>query len=255
METEGRISVAGATGRAGRHVVDILRGDGYDVVAMSRSNGVDVITGEGLAEALVGVQAIIDVTSGASAEQAAATEFFITAARNLQEAGARAGVERIVVASVIGIDRFTAGYGAAKLSHEQAMLSGTVPVQILRAAQFHELVAQLTDAGRQGEVSHVQKMRTQLVSARTVAEELAALATRPGLEPSNEPIPEIAGPRVENLVEVATLLAARIGDPVSIEGVTSDDPDGELYEAGALLPSAHAKLAGPTFAEWLGATR
>lgn len=255
METPRTIAVAGATGRAGRHVVDVLRGEGHNVVAMSRSNGVDIFTGEGLAEALVGVQSIIDVATSASPEQAAATEFFTVATRNLQEAGERAGVKRIVVVSIIGIDRFTGGYGAAKLVHEQAMLSGPIPAQILRAAQFHELVAQLTDWGRNGEVSYVPRMRTQLVSAQAVARELADLAIHHDLEPSNDPIPEIAGPRVEDLVEMATLLAARRGDPVRIEGVTDpDDPDGELYEAGALLPGLHAKLVGPTFQEWLDAT-
>ena len=254
MDTPGTIAVAGATGRAGRHVVDALRGKGHNVVAMSRSNGVDIVTGEGLAEALVGVQSIVDVATGASPEQAAATEFFTVATRNLQEAGARAGVEKIVVVSIIGIDRFTGGYGAAKLVHEQAMLSGPIPAQILRAAQFHELVAQLTDWGRDGEVSRVPRMRTQLVSAQAVAQELADLAIDQG-EPSNDPIPEIAGPRVEELVEMATLLAARRGDPVRIEGVTDpNDPDGELYEAGALLPGPHAKLVGPTFQDWLDAT-
>ena len=180
METPRTIAVAGATGRAGRQAVDILRGEGHNVVVMSRSSGVDVVTGEGLAKALVGVQSIIDVATGDSPEQAAATEFFTAAARNLQEAGAQAGVERIVVVSIIGVDRFTGGYGAAKLIHEQALLAGPLPVQILRAAQFHELVAQLTDWGRQGEVSYVQKMQTQLVSARAVAQELADLASRPG---------------------------------------------------------------------------
>ena len=254
METARTIAVAGATGRAGHHAVDILRGKGYNVVPMSRSNGVDIVTGQGLAEALAGVQSIIDVASGDSPEQAAAEEFFTAAARNLQEAGARAGVERIVVVSIIGTDRFTHGYGAAKLLQEHAMLSGPVPAQIVRASQFHELVAQLTDWGRQGEVSYVPKMRSQLVSARAVAQEVADLAIHQGLEPSNDPIPEIAGPRVESLVEMATLLAARRGDPIRIEGVTNpDDPDGELYEAGALLPGTHAKLIGPTFAEWLDA--
>lgn len=254
METPRTIAVAGATGRAGSHVVDILRSQGHNVVAMSRSNGVDIVTGRGLAESLVGVQSIIDVASGESPEQAAAEEFFTAAARNLQEAGAEAGVERIVVVSIIGTDRFTSGYGAAKIVHEQEMLSGPVPTQIVRAAQFHELVAQLTDWGREGDVSHVPRMRTQLVSARSVAQEVADLAIHQGLEPSHDPIPEIAGPRVENLVEMATLLAARRGDPVRIEGVTNpDDPDGELYEAGALLPGPHAKLVGPTFAEWLDA--
>ena len=255
METPRKIAVVGATGRAGRQVVDVLTGKGHDVVAISRSNGVDIVTGEGLQEALIGVQSIVDVATSTSSEQAAATEFFTAATRNLQDAGARAGVERIVVVSIVGVDRFTHGYGAAKLVHEQAMLSGPVPAQILRAAQFHELVAQLTDWGRRGDVSYVPKMRTQLVSARAVAQELADLATRAGIGTANDPIPEIAGPRVESLVEVATLLAARRGDTVRIEGVTDpDDPDGELYEAGALLPGPGAKLAGPSFEDWLEAT-
>ena len=246
MDTPGTIAVAGATGRAGRYVVDVLRSKGHNVVAMSRSNGVDIITGKGLAEALVGVRSIVDVATGDSPEQAAATEFFTVATRNLQEAGARAGVSRIVVVSIIGIDRFTGGYGAAKLVHEQAMLSGSIPAQILRAAQFHELVAQLTDWGRDGEVSYVPRMRTQLVSAQAVGQELADLAVHEGLEPSNDPIPEIAGPRVEELVEMATLLAARRGDAVRIEGVTDpNDPDGELYEAGALLPGPPCQAGRP----------
>ena len=58
------IAVAGATGRVGRHVVDILAADGHDVVPISRSNGVDVITGEGLAEALTGVEVIVDAATG-----------------------------------------------------------------------------------------------------------------------------------------------------------------------------------------------
>src|SRR5207244_7756087 len=108
-----------------------------------------------------------------------ATEFFTAAARNLQQVGRRAGVQRIVVVSIIGVDRFTAGYGAAKQAHEQAMLSGPIAARILRAAQFHEFVAQLVDWGRQDGVSYVPKMRTQLVAARTVAEALVELAVSP----------------------------------------------------------------------------
>ena len=83
----------------------------------------------------------------------------------------------------------------------------------MRAAQFHELVAQLVEWGRQGGVSYVPKMRTQLVAARTVAEALADLVDAP--EPalasgSDRPILEIAGPREESLVEMARLL---VGPP------------------------------------------
>ena len=257
MQAPTKLAVAGATGRVGRHVVNVLEARGHDVVPMSRSTGVDIITGDGLAAALTGVECVIDVASGPSPDEQEATEFFTTATRNLHAAGERAGVQRMIVVSIIGTDRFTGGYAAAKVAHEQAMLAGPVPVQVLRASQFHEFTAQLVDWGRQGEVSYVQKMRTQPVAARTVAETLADLVTDPAWKPdaAGAAFAEIAGPREESMVDMATLLAARRGDPVKIEGVSNPaDPDGELYESGALLPSPHAILAGPTFEEWLDAT-
>ena len=247
-----RIAVAGATGRVGRHVVDVLNEGGHDVVAISRSNGVDVITGDGLAAALDGVESVIDAATGPSAEQDAATEFFTTAARNLQEAGSRAGVRRMVVVSIIGTDKFAAGYGAAKLAHEQAAMAGPVPARILRAAQFHEFVEVLMGWGRQGDVIYLPKMRTQIVAARTVAEALAGLAL--SNEPEGERPAEIAGPREEYLPDLAALLAAKRGESVKIEAVSNPaDPDDALNTDGGLLPSPHATLAGPTFAEWLDA--
>ena len=252
MAAPTKIAVAGATGRVGHHIVDVLEAGGHDVVAMSRTTGVNVITGEGLAAALTGVGSVIDAATGPSPEEDAATEFFTTAARNLQEAGERAGVERIVVVSIIGCDRFTGGYGAAKLAHERATQAGPVPAQVLRAAQFHEFVAQLVEWGTHGEVSSLQNMRTQLVAARTVAERLVDLATMDGPDGATAPVLEIAGPREEDLVDMATLLVARRGKTLMIEGVSQlDDPDHELYESGALLPGPDAMLAGPTFEEWL----
>ena len=234
-----RIAVAGATGRVGRHVVDVLNERGHDVVAISRSNGVDVITGDGLVTALEGAEVIIDVATGPSPEQGAATEFFTTATRNLQEAGEKTGVRKLVVVSIIGTDRAVGGYGAAKLAHERAALAGPIPARILRAAQFHEFVEVLMGWGRQGDVVYLPKMRTQIVAARTVAEALADLAL--STEPEGAQPAEIAGPREEYLPDLAALLAAKRGDPVKIEAVSNPaDPDDALNTNGGLLPSAHA---------------
>jgi uncharacterized protein YbjT (DUF2867 family) len=254
MQTHRKIAVAGATGRLGRHVVDVLEAAGHDVVPMSRSAGVNVVTGEGLSEALERVDSVVDAASWPTPDEEAAREFFVTAARNLHQVGERAGVQQIVVPSIIGIDRFTAGYYAAKLAQEQAMLSGPIPVRILRAAQYHEFVPDLVEWGRQGEVSYVPKMRTQLVAARTVAEALADLAngSGPARGSSEPPFPEIAGPREESLVDVAKLLAVRRGYPVRIEGVIDPDyPESDLFVTDALLPGPDATLAGPTFEQWL----
>ena len=247
-----RIAVAGATGRVGRHVVDVLITAGHDVIGIARSTGVDVITGDGLANALAGVECIVDATTGPSPDQMAATEFFTTATRNLQETGKKAGVQRIVVVSIIGIDRFKGGYMAAKVVHEKAMKAGPIPVRILHQSQFHEFVGQIVEWGRQGDVSYVPKMRTQLVAARSVAEALADLAISAGPASAAAPVLEIAGPRAENLVDAATLLVARRGDRLRIEGVSNPaDPDSALYESGAALPGPNAILAGPTFEQWL----
>ncbi|MEV0385806.1 NAD(P)H-binding protein [Nonomuraea sp. NPDC050643] len=244
-----KFAVAGATGRLGRHVVDVLTERGHQVVPMSRATGVDVITGEGLAEALTGVDVIVDVASWHASEQEAATEFFRTSARNLHEYGQKAGVARIAVASIIGVDKATAGFIVAKRVHEELLLSGPLPVRILRAAQFHEFVGRLLD-WRQGDVAYIPALPTQLVACRTVAGELADLALDPGEPTPGTPIPEIAGPRREILAEAAALLGARRS--IKVVGVDgSGMPDAEIAAEGGFLPSPHAKLAGPTFQEWL----
>ncbi|MEV0195299.1 NAD(P)H-binding protein [Nonomuraea sp. NPDC050691] len=243
-------AVAGATGRLGRHVVDVLTERGHQVVPMSRATGVDIITGEGLAEALAGVDVIVDVASWHSSEQEAATEFFRTSARNLHEFGLQAGVAQIAMASIIGVDKATAGFLAAKKVHEEVLLSGPLAVRILRAAQFHEFVGQLLD-WQQGDVAYIPVLPTQLVACRTVAEELVDLALAPGAPAPRTPIPEIAGPREETMAEAARLLGARRG--IKVVGVDgSGMPDAEIAARGGFLPGPHAKLAGPTFQEWLG---
>ncbi len=196
MQTENssqRIAVTGATGRVGTHLVEILAQRGHDVVPIARSKGVDVVTGEGLDEALVGVETIIDAATGPSPDQEQATAFFIASARNVQRAGAASGAKRIVVVSIIGIDKFHGGYNAAKVAQEQTLLEGPLPVRIVRAAQFHEFVGPLVGWTIQDGVAHVPEMKTQLVAARAVAEALADAAEEREIE--NGRITEVAGPQ------------------------------------------------------------
>jgi uncharacterized protein YbjT (DUF2867 family) len=210
---------------------------------------VDIITGAGLDEALNGVEVIVDAATGPSPEQQPATEFFVTAAHNLQKAGVRAGVQRAVVISIINVDKSAGGYGSAKIAHEDAWRSGPIPVRIVRAAQFHEFVAQLLEWGTQGDVAYVPEMRTQIVSARTVAEIVADVATSEG-DPAQ--IVEIAGPRAEDLAQLVTMLVARRETPVKVQAVRNPaDPDADMQATGGLLPGPAARLVGPTFEEWL----
>lgn len=221
MQTEGRsqkIAVTGATGRVGSPLVEILEQRGHDVIPIARSKGVDVVSGEGLDDALAGAETIIDTATGPSPDQAAATEFFTASARNIQRAGAAAGAKRIVVVSIIGIDKFQGGYNAAKVAQEQTLLEGPLPVRIVRAAQFHEFVDQMVGWMIQDGVAHVPEMRTQPVAA-------ALFASR--------------GDSVE--------IRESRGGPLAEPG----DPDAAAYAEGAALPTPGAKLAGPSFEEWL----
>jgi uncharacterized protein YbjT (DUF2867 family) len=258
MQTESssqRIAVAGATGRVGSPLVEILTQRGHDVVPIARSKGVDVVSGEGLEEALVGVETIIDAATGPSPDQHEATAFFTASALNLQRAGVATGAKRIVVVSIIGIDKFRGGYNAAKTAQEQTLLDGPLPVRVVRAAQFHEFVEPLVGWTIQDGVAHVPEMRTQLVAARVVAEALADAAEEPEIE--NGMITEVAGPQEERLAEAAAALFDSRGDSIEIqEGrggplADPDDPDAAAYAEGAALPNPGAKLAGPSFREWL----
>ncbi len=254
-----RIAVTGATGRVGSHLVEILAQRGHDVVPIARSEGVDVVSGEGLDEALAGAETIIDAATGPSPDQQEATAFFTASARNLQRAGAKAGVRRIILVSIIGIDKFHGGYNAAKMAQEQTLLEGPLPVRIVRAAQFDEFVDPLVGWTIQDGVAHVPEMRTQLVAARVVAETLADAAEEPAIE--NGRITEVAGPQEERLADAAAALFAHRGDSIEIResrgGLLAEpgDPDAAAYADGAALPNPGAKLAGPSFEEWLATAK
>jgi len=255
MQTENRTqrtAVTGATGRLGSPLVEILEQRGHDVVPIARSRGIDVISGEGLDEALAGVETIIDTATWPTPDQEAATKFFTTSARNLQRAGAEAVVKRIVLVSIIGIDKFQGGYNAAKMAQERTLLEGPLPVRIVRAAQFHEFFDELVGWMIQDGVAYLPEMRTQPVAARVVAEALVDAAEEPEIQSGR--ITEVAGPQEERLADVAAALFDSRGDSFEIrEGRQPGDPDATAYAEGAALPNPGAKLAGPTFEEWLAA--
>ena len=58
-----KIAVAGGAGLVGKFAVTAAEKLGHEVVSISRRNGIDLISGEGLIEALNGVDVVIDVTN------------------------------------------------------------------------------------------------------------------------------------------------------------------------------------------------
>src|SRR5262252_7805500 len=114
-----KIVVLGGSGLIGKKLVNKLRELGHQVVAASPSTGVNTISGEGVAQALVGAQVVVDVTNAPSWEDHAVLAFFETSSRHLLAAEAAAGVGHHVALSVVGTDRLQdGGYFRAKMLQE-----------------------------------------------------------------------------------------------------------------------------------------
>jgi uncharacterized protein YbjT (DUF2867 family) len=236
-----KIAIAGGTGLVGRHVVEEAQVAGHDVVVLARSAGVDTRTGEGLAAALAGVQVIIDTTNPGTVEEGPATEFFVESSAALQRLGEEAGVEHLLVLSIVGIDRIQGGYYAAKLAQERAARSGAVAATIARATQFHEFPAQMIGWNRQGSSAGIPDLRVQTVAARTVGRFLVEVAEG---QPVQNTI-DLAGPEETELVTLARRFVERFSLGIDVVPTEAGVP------AGALLPAENARLEGPTFDEWL----
>jgi uncharacterized protein YbjT (DUF2867 family) len=173
-----RIAVAGGTGLAGRCVVEAAQAAGHQTVVISRSAGVDLLTGVGLAAALDGADAVIDVSNTPTLSRSRSVRFFETVTGQLLAAEAGAGVRHHVALSIVGVDRVPVGYYAGKLRQEALIETGVVPWTVLRATQFHEFPAQQL-ARIKGPLIPVLEAPAATVAAREVAAHLVALAVGP----------------------------------------------------------------------------
>ena len=144
-----KIVVIGGTGLIGSKTAPILHQGGHEVIAASPKTGVNSITGEGLKEAMVGTQVVIDLANSPSFEDRAVLEFFETSGRNLLAAEAAAGVRHHVALSIVGTDRTPEnGYFRAKVAQEKLIETSGIPYTIIRATQFMEFLGGIADQTR-----------------------------------------------------------------------------------------------------------
>ena len=243
-----KIAVAGGTGTVGRYVVEAAERDGHEVAILSRSTGVDLLTGVGLDTALDDIEVIIDTVNTPHTSGAKATAFFIQTTRHLQAAGAARRVDRLITLSIVGLERVPGyGYYQAKLEQEAAARGGPLPVSIVRATQFHEFPAQILARTQAGPFAVVPRMKIQPIAARTVGEILVELAT----SPARPQAVEVAGPEPADLVDLARALIAHRGQRVAVIPLRIPGGTGRSMNGGALIPTPDVRTIGPTFTQWL----
>jgi len=203
-----KISVIGATGLIGSKVVDLLKGDGQDVVAASRASGADVLTGEGLADALAGADVLVDLTNSPSFDDDPVMDFFTRSSANLVAAAKESGVGHYVALSIVGVDGLPeSGYMRAKVVQEKTIAESGLPYTIVRATQFQEFAAAIVGSLDAGDEVRVPDALIQPIAADDVAAEVA----RAAVAGPADSVVNIGGPEKISFADLARSVLAKQG--------------------------------------------
>ncbi|MFG3292072.1 SDR family oxidoreductase [Streptomyces sp. NPDC048179] len=247
-----KIVVIGGTGLIGSKVVAGLREHGHEAVAAAPSTGVNTLTGEGLAEVLEGVSAVVDVSNSPSFEDQAVMDFFRASTANLLKAEAEAGVAHHVALSVVGTDRLQgSGYFRAKQAQEELIEASGLPYSIVHATQFFEFAKGLADGVTEGDTVRLPDARIQPV----VSDDVAATVARTAVGAPVDGVVEVAGPEAFSLEEFIRMGLSAQGDPRKIVTDPAATYWGAELQDDTLLPGPDAHIAEVRFADWLARQR
>ena len=257
------IAVIGSHGLTGTRLLNLLRERGHHAVGADLkaggagpANRADVLTGEGLAQALQGAQVVIDVLNApawqyeapAAWHDGAMLDFFRTSSRNIVAAARAAGVEHHVALSLVGAERVTDnGYFRAKLAQEDIVSSAGLPYTILRATPFFEFITHIADAHTDRHTVRVPPALMRPVAADDVVAALAEVTEHP---PENS-ILELGGPELLRLDTVTRRVLGAHHDAREVIG----DPGARYYGAklaeDSLIPGEASRVAPTRFQDWL----
>ena len=243
-----KIVVVGGTGLIGSKLVDTLRRGGHEVLAAAPSMGVNTITGEGVAEAVAGVQTVVDVANSPSFEDRAVLEFFETSGRNLLAAAAAAGVRHHVALSVVGSERSPeSGYLRAKLAQERLIEASGIPYTILRATQFFEFVGRIAQSGTEGRTVRVSPALLQPIASDDVVAALAKIAVAAPVYG----MVEAGGPEKIPLDELVGTFLRATGDTRQVVSDVHARYFGTELNDRSLTAADGARLGAIRFQDWL----
>jgi uncharacterized protein YbjT (DUF2867 family) len=221
-----RVLVTGGTGTLGRNVVpELLKAD-YTVRIMSRQpkdtsqwpnvewvQG-DLTTGNGVREAVVGVDAIIHAASNAGVTYGNVTmsaflrkallkhdgSVDVNGTKLLLEQARAADVAHCIYVSIVGIEHIPFAYYRHKLEAEALVRDSGVPWSIARATQFHSLIDTLLLVSDKWPIlTLATDFQLQPVDARDVARYLCSCVQQ---DPGGQ-LPDFGGPEIMKLGDVA----------------------------------------------------
>jgi uncharacterized protein YbjT (DUF2867 family) len=257
-----RVLVVGGTGLAGRAVTSAALQRGHDVVVAARRapdddaaayvDGAqyvtaDLVGGQGLEEAVDGVDVLIDTSNGAGRR---AAHVFALGSQNLLHTAARFGVGRAVLLSIAGIDGSRYPYYRAKAHQERIYAESPLETHIVRATQFHDFVTAIFERGRPfGTLVAPSRTQFQPIAVEDVATALVDAAEREG-EPDS--LTTIGGPAVESARALAEQWKSASGSRRPILPLRLGGPLGATWRAGRNLAPEHA-VEGTDYAAWLSA--
>ncbi|WP_072690901.1 SDR family oxidoreductase [Rhodococcus marinonascens] len=248
--------VAGGTGVAGRHVVKEFLARGHSVRVLSRHGGApgtqiehfhgDLITGEGLAEALDGVDVLVDTTDGKTRGTRAVLE---RGAENLLATADGAGVGRAVLLSIVNVDRGAFTYYQAKRQQELVYQNSPIDTWIVRATQFHDFIPMIAGpASRTGLIPAFTKTSFQTIDTRDVAHALVDVALSTETAPQ-DPI-TIGGPEVRTAHDLATAWKKSTGTHGFVTKIRLPGALGKFLREGLNLVPDN-EFGTITFEQWL----
>lgn len=243
-----KIVVIGGTGLIGGKVVKRLASQGHEVIAAAPSTGINALTGEGLSQALVGTDVVVDVANSPSFEDEAVLNFFETSGRNLAVAEKVAGVKHHVALSVVGTDKLgQSGYFRAKIAQEALIRKAGIPYTIVHSTQFLEFLGAIVQSAGQADAIRLTTALIQPIASDDVAHAVADAAVLP---PTNA-VFDIAGPERFPMSALVQRYLKDIGD----SRVVVADPDapyfGALLQEGTLVPEGEARLGEISYSDWM----
>lgn len=247
-----KVLVTGGTGTLGQLLVPRLASDS-SVRVLTRQRrrsepGIRYVTGDlsngnGLMEAAHAVDVIVHCASDFRR-----TKTDVEGTRRLLQAAGHSGAKpHVIYISIVGVDRHPYKYYGAKRAAEETIEASGLPWTTLRTTQWYELVDYVLSRMTRAGLTFVPKdLSFQPLAASEVAARLVRLVSA---KPSGL-LPDMAGPSVRTVDDLATAWSAAQGIKTRLVHVPVLGKTGAAFREGVHLNPDRA-VGRTTWESWL----